>query len=919
MIRQHAGRENRGVGMMADGGKATGERSVTEKPETKSVNDTAAAAPENPKDVFRRLGCFIVTESRDKKAQNISGHGSMRPGREPQTDAEFKAIYGADRWGVLPLKDSSLVILDRDAKKLPRNVETALAGLWNRQRRKYVGTGKNETAIDSRHGFLHVTDADHKWCAGFARKYHGRVPGVEVFAEKHVVIYEGRYNGKDGGMATAWHGASGAGHEGDAVITITKRQLEDIFGRLAGAEPAAAAAATRPAPGTAAGSSMPSRHHELLSMTDGIPAGVRNDWMFAKASDLCKNAGGRIDEADAARWVLEAARRCGMQGVAEFESGAGAEELMATVRSAMESYDAAKAGRGGGGGENSGAGVLGMMLAKIIGAGGALAMAAKRAAKVAAAGGEVDPGERAAEIDRMAAEISESCGGAEEHGVPMDWIKDMIAKAADMQRNGADLLTAYLKMRGLKFAHVSDDDRDHFNCHTWVEEEEGVYKWTPAADYIILREMEMLPEDCSITLSARNATEVAQLLSADADTQRVSFGTAYRAWRNSVMIDPRGRYYDIKTGDMHDVDPSRMYYDNADLAVPLPESVWDADDTGWRLFCEFLRERFGDDMWENVRDHIATIFLPGNMMPHKPKMLEIVGWRNTWKSTLIELVAGLLNPHERCNVSMKRMDADSVFGEASIINRLLNVSEETSPSMPRNQDQLKDLITKQSGSARQMRSLRPLTGYRWPRWIIAANKMQPIGENDEDRSIFIRMIIAETKPNPEKQRDWRRDLWAEGVRESILAGLLRRATEICGDPRTMRTQNTKDAEAAYERLRIGDVEAYIGRELELLPDAEADQTGVALTPTWHRFKRAMKTNITLREFRNRLEEAGFEITDRSFRCEPVIDGSLHTYTASVNRDVAQQRVLILGLRFVRRSGQETLWKQWKQKEQRQKA
>ena len=478
-----------------------------------------------------------------------------------------------------------------------------------------------------------------------------------------------------------------------------------------------------------------------------------------------------------------------------------------------------------------------------------------------------------------------------EKHMTMDKLQALIESASESEYSAIALGTDYILIRGFATAHKTQD-ADRFNCDIWVKEGgEGIRIWKPA-DHTVLTEIEKLKKIDGFRPTARLASDVAKQLSGNENTLEVTYDAQYQRELNKIVIDQYGYYYDIETGKIREIEPSRQYYANPDTIMRLSDDI---DTQAIQDFEAFLQERFGQDNWQIVRDHLAGIFLSGSTLGSKAKLLEIVGARNTWKSFLVEYVASMMHETAVSNVSMKQMGTDKVFGPATVINRRLNYSEETAPELPENQSTLKDLITREGGSARRMRSTQPVHAYRWPRWIVCANKMQPLGENDDDMSMLIRMIIVETLPNPDGQRDWRIILNESKVKESVMMYLLKRATEIHNNPDTMHTQDPDDTMREHERLRKDDLSKFIENNFERLPDDDDQDIGVSFTKFWHKFKNEMKVNITRPELKNQLESMDLTISGRVW-CEPILDRSQHTYQHGTDTTVCKQRVLILGLK-----------------------
>ena len=110
-------------------------------------------------------------------------------------------------------------------------------------------------------------------------------------------------------------------------------------------------------------------------------------------------------------------------------------------------------------------------------------------------------------------------------------------------------------------------------------------------------------------------------------------------------------------------------------------------------FIEMLQGQGMVSNWEIVRDHFAGAFLHIDELGSRAKALTLVGPTNTWKSTLIDKFADLLNDDAVTTQTIKQLTRDN-FGKSMIANKILNHSqEETAQSMQHGHEVLKDVIT----------------------------------------------------------------------------------------------------------------------------------------------------------------------------------------------------------------------------------
>ena len=202
------------------------------------------------------------------------------------------------------------------------------------------------------------------------------------------------------------------------------------------------------------------------------------------------------------------------------------------------------------------------------------------------------------------------------------------------------------------------------------------------------------------------ALNLAKDVSGENSTLKVYKDEAYRNQRINMIIDTFGNYFDLKSGALCKINPELHYFETADVKFDLEKGTEEPTE-----FIAFLKDRFGDEKWEIVRDHLAGTFLGPNL-GSKAKLLFIVGKTNTWKSSLIDNFKDLFLADVVSNVSLEQIANDKVFGPATIVNRFLNVSGETNQKMPDNQATMKEIITGEGGGVRKMYSAKSEYAYR---------------------------------------------------------------------------------------------------------------------------------------------------------------------------------------------------------------
>lgn len=167
--------------------------------------------------------CNIVEFYPDKVPDIVAGTNVLRP---LQSEKEFEKLLESENWGITSTIESSIILTDLDTTDYDRKFNK----LFTRSRRSY----KDNNYINSKHGILRVTDAQHDWCVKFTKTYHD--PGnLELFAEKQNMIVAGTYNSKkehelekDEKMpVSTWNNTDDTINS--PIISITKKELDELF------------------------------------------------------------------------------------------------------------------------------------------------------------------------------------------------------------------------------------------------------------------------------------------------------------------------------------------------------------------------------------------------------------------------------------------------------------------------------------------------------------------------------------------------------------------------------------------------------------------------------------------------------------------------------------------------------------------
>ena len=136
------------------------------------------------KQQFRDSNCVIVAVADDKRILIPYGTELLTI---TQSELEFNKLLSVENWAVIGTTKSNILLFDLDKK----DYDPKLNRFFNRIRRSF----KEGNFIQSHHGFIKITDADHSWCKEFEKRYHNKI-GMEIYADNHWVIFAGTYNSK---------------------------------------------------------------------------------------------------------------------------------------------------------------------------------------------------------------------------------------------------------------------------------------------------------------------------------------------------------------------------------------------------------------------------------------------------------------------------------------------------------------------------------------------------------------------------------------------------------------------------------------------------------------------------------------------------------------------------------------------------
>lgn len=796
--------------------------------------------PENPKDVFRSLGCYICRMSADKKAA-VPSKFSLSPDREPQSEEEFKAVYDAKRWSVLPLKISRLLMFDQDSG----TVHPALARYFNRARRKYVS---KYDSIESRHGFLDVVDATHEWCVEFAKRFHKQISGLEIYAEKHWMSYAGKFdNPGDPDMQTGWYDVQKGS---DPVIKVRKEELEDVFGRLV---PHASAGALEAARRRKSGNRVPlrvaagegGRHMALIGLAFDVYAK-----MFVERKHSGSDKNGLITQQMMYDRIMSDGRSR-IEAVNEYENGAKRDELNDIIDYVLRQYD----------------------------------------------GDGTNP-----PTDKSPQQLSLAMG------------KDVISDS---------LTCAHI----VNTAEKNIQGRDMYNCWYWDKKRKT---WNPNTEYEIMSLLMTLQSD-TLVPDSRMSRRITEALAASEDTLRVDTESPkYLDWMKHVIINTHGEYFDLRDGGVRRLNPETTFFERPHMRIKFTgggsDDENDSDTAGDQpqqqdgmagddpmeldTTAEPTKVFRCMDLWFSKRDkeilldHLAGALLHTSLLGDKPKILYVVGRHGTFKSLWVALMSCIMHPSVVSSVSAAEMS--DKFGMSMIAERILNMKEEQDAVRVDSPGALKDAVTRRDGPVTQKYAISQVYASRFPRHLIMCNMVQPIAQNDEDDSIFVRTQYITTRDKWDSVADEdeaRNTKWyaeiindEEEVRRFAL-WIMHRAHEILNKKHELNVMSVDESREAYHKLMHGTFEEFVKTTYM--------RNDVSVGVVWRRifldYRKATRSNVDYKKFKDVLVEAGFEsVRGRVYRTD-VKDVFSFVYTEwheaqGIDKSDAIQVTIIPGLR-----------------------
>ena len=180
-----------------------------------------------------------------------------------------------------------------------------------------------------------------------------------------------------------------------------------------------------------------------------------------------------------------------------------------------------------------------------------------------------------------------------------------------------------------------------------------------------------------------------------------------------------------------------------------------------------------------------------------------------------------------------------------------------------------------------------ISAYRYPRWILATNKLPTIGKDDEDASIFNRFLYVKSLPVSKQDKQWRDLFNTQREKQEILMYLLKRAHQICREPTAMKTQTLEETRQLYTELTTGSLSAFLGmteesRLTSSFKHTGSNTTGVLHLHVWQEYNEYVGSKTSLPKFNALLQD--LEINKVRTRCTMIDDGYGNCQVSSERTD-----------------------------------
>jgi len=799
---------------------------------------------------FRSEKINIVEMSQSKAAIIPKDTKILQP---LQSDEEFEKLLHVKNWGITQTIESSVLFFDSDPKDV-NDFNKKFSSFFNRRRDKYI---KNSLQVNSQHGFLKVTDADHDWCVEFARKYHLK-SGIEIYAENHWGIFAGTYynekNTDDPKRETIWFSKDDL-HK-DPIIEVTKEDLTNVFGVIQLDNSISA-------PNNI-------RVDEIIKDNFIVNEGQDRERFIIKymVSRIIKNP----EFLDNNKILLEIAHEFNKK---HCNPSISDERLEKTIKQSIN-YALTNL-------KNKGLIQIEKSVTfdlddehKLI-----INNAFKSINKLKKDKEKVNYDSLLPLIVKYI-EDEDSLHDYMEGGKNHSQLQELVSLIVKNSQDEVEFLQAYLETKIFnRFAHVMElDVKNQFNCWYWTGK-----RWSDNTAHYVLTSLQKLKGE-KIKPTSSIATSISNKISASEKTLQIDLtNKKYQEESMMVITNSEGQYFDIRNGTIKKVDPSIMFYFEPQIKLNFTEDIEEPT-----KFLAFLKERFQEEDIDLILDHLSSIFLHTTILGVKPKMLFIKGKTDTFKSLIIEILKYILTTTSITKVSNEQLS--DKFGLDLIADALLNYSEEQNAVEPKDPASLKDATTMESGYVSRKYSIKQVFASRFPKHIVMCNKIAPIAQDDDPDSIFNRNEYVEINDVTNDTPDWRKEILKDNNEiQRICMYLLRRASDIFNKRRVMKQQSIQESREKYVLLTQGTITDFLSKKYTVIEP----QRGVLFSYFLADFNKYTGENTSNKACRKLLEDQGYEVEKiRVFQTKENVVFTEDS-TGYEPRE-AKQKTMILGIR-----------------------
>lgn len=800
------------------------------------------------KQMFRDENCNVIAMGKSKNAIVPKGYEILQP---LQSLEEFGKVADSENWAITQTNDSNIIFVDLDHN----NPDPKLNNFFNRRRDKYINQSER---INSKHGFLKVTDADHDWCVEFARKYHLK-SGIEIYAEKHWGIFAGSYyNGKnldDPKRETMWFPLDDS--HSDPIIEVTKKDLGNVFGVI------------QLDNSISAPSSM--SVNEIIKDNFVVGEGQDRGLFIIKymTSRIIKNP----EFLENKKILVDIAKEYNKQ---HCNPPVSDERLESVIKQSI-GYGL-KALKKNHTDEIEKSITFGLEAEHNI-----IINTALQSVNV------LTKNKEKINKDNLLRLIMKSINESDlveyqKDGVKYEQLLEIVNLVSEHAQSKLEFLQSYLESKSSnRFAHINNVDlAGQFNCWYW-----GGKRWYDNSAHHVLESLLVLKGE-EIQPNSGMAMGICDNLSASEKTLKISLDDSeYVRKMMSVVTNSHGQYFDFTDGKIKQVDPSIMFFKEPQLNIFFKDDIDKPEN-----FLKFVKERFPDESDSKIFiDHLAGSLLHTSVLKSKPKMLFIRGEHDSYKSLIIEVMKRLIAQHSISKVSVQQL-ADK-WGLSFIAEKILNYSEEENAVEPKDPANLKDAITLESGYV-HFKNQRKL-GFvsRFPRHIIMCNKIAPIAKDDDDSSIFIRNQYLEIQ-KVEPLMDWRVELLDDDEIQKIGMFLLKRASEIF-DGSKINVQGLEDSKKKHRELTLGTIEVFLNKYC--ITKGITSDVGTSFNWILAKYNEVMPSKISNQQLTQQLEDIGHEKKTKTYVFRYLKEPNVFNESVDSNtNDNKTQQTIVMGLK-----------------------